>query len=77
MKPIKIDWDFVDSHPMADQADDESPELTGANFARMQPASAVLPKVFGAELATEMLKPKIRRLESLLKIHPAINCLKL
>ena len=58
MKPIKIDWDFVDSHPMADKPDEDSPELTDEDFARMRPASTVLPEIFGAELAAEMLKPK-------------------
>lgn len=50
-----IDWDFVDSHPMADQPDDDSPELTEADFARMRPAAEVLPQIMGAELAAEML----------------------
>jgi uncharacterized protein (DUF4415 family) len=58
MKPIKIDWDFVDSHPMTDKPDEDSPELTDEDFARMRPASAVLPEIFGAELAAEMHKPK-------------------
>jgi len=33
-------------------------ELTEDNFRRMRPASEVLPELFGAELAAEMLKPK-------------------
>lgn len=57
-QPLTIDWDFVDAHPMADQPDADSPELTRADFARMRPASEVLPDIVGATLAADMLKPK-------------------
>ena len=59
MKPTsKIDWDFIDSHPMADKPDEESPQLTSDDFARMRPASVVLPEIFGETMASGMLKPK-------------------
>jgi len=38
--------------------DGEVRELTAADFARMRPASEVLPELFGAAMAAEMLKPK-------------------
>ena len=38
--------------------DDDNPEWTKQDFTRARPASEVLPTLFGAELATEMLKPK-------------------
>ena len=56
MNPIEdIDWERVDSTPGADEPDDDSPELTEEDFAKMRPASEVLPRIMGAELATEML----------------------
>ncbi len=59
MKPThNIDWVFIDSHPMADEPDEDSPELTDEDFARMRPASEELPEIFGATLVAEMLKPK-------------------
>jgi uncharacterized protein (DUF4415 family) len=58
MKPThNIDWEFIDSHPMADEPDEDSPELTYEDFTRMRPASEALPEIFGATLAAEMLKP--------------------
>ncbi len=39
-------------------ADPDTYELTDDDFKRMRPASEVLPELFGAELAAEMLKPK-------------------
>ena len=39
-------------------ADPDTFELTDADFKRMRPDSEVLPELFGAELAAEMLKPK-------------------
>jgi uncharacterized protein (DUF4415 family) len=39
-------------------ADPDSPEWTEEDFARARPASEVLPEIFGAEAAAEMLKPK-------------------
>jgi len=38
--------------------DGEVRELTAADFARMRPASEVLPQIFGASMAAQMLKPK-------------------
>ena len=38
--------------------DPDTYELTEADFKRMRPASEVLPELFGAELAAEMLRPK-------------------
>ena len=39
-------------------ADPDGFELTDEDFSRMRPASEVLPELFDAELAAEMLKPK-------------------
>ena len=39
-------------------ADPDTFELAEDNFRRMRAASEVLPELFGAELAAEMLKPK-------------------
>jgi len=39
-------------------ADPDTFELNDADFARMRPASEVLPQIFGAAMAAEMLKPK-------------------
>ncbi|MGI9213136.1 MAG: BrnA antitoxin family protein [Methylococcaceae bacterium] len=59
MQPtVKIDWEYVDSNPLADRPDDDSPELTEADFKRMRPASEMLPEILGTEMAAEMLKPK-------------------
>jgi uncharacterized protein (DUF4415 family) len=46
--------------PLTD-AHGEVRELTEVDFQRMRPASEVLPELFGAELAAEMLKPKTGR----------------
>jgi uncharacterized protein (DUF4415 family) len=44
--------------------DSENPELTNDDFAKMRPASEVLPELFGAEIAKELLIPRGRpRLE--------------
>jgi uncharacterized protein (DUF4415 family) len=43
--------------PLTD-ADGEVRELTEADFKRMRPAAEALPEIFGAAMATEMLKPK-------------------
>ena len=40
--------------------EDEIPELTAEDFAAMRPASEMLPKIFGAKRAQEMLKPRGR-----------------
>ncbi len=41
-KPFEIDWAAVDSAPLADMPDDDSPELTDAEFAELRPLDAVL-----------------------------------
>jgi uncharacterized protein (DUF4415 family) len=46
--------------PNPELIDDENPEWTAADFAQARPASEVLPKIFGAKLAQEMLKPRGR-----------------
>jgi uncharacterized protein (DUF4415 family) len=38
--------------------DEENPEWTAADFRRAQPAASVLPELFGAHKAAEMLRPK-------------------
>ncbi|WP_367155379.1 BrnA antitoxin family protein [Methylomonas sp. HYX-M1] len=43
--------------PLTD-AEGEVRELTEEDFKHFRPASEVLPEIFGAELAAEMLKPK-------------------
>jgi uncharacterized protein (DUF4415 family) len=44
--------------------DSENPELTDDDFAKMRPACEVLPEIFGAEIAKELLIPRGRpRLE--------------
>lgn len=40
--------------------DDENPEWTTKDIARARPASDVLPELFGAAVAQEMLKPRGR-----------------
>ena len=46
--------------PNPELIDDENPEWTAADFAEARPASEVLPQIFGAKLAHEMLKPRGR-----------------
>ncbi len=60
--------------PLTD-ADGEVRELTKADFARMRPAHDVLPEVFSAALAAEMLKPKGRGLGK--KTAKAVTTLRL
>jgi uncharacterized protein (DUF4415 family) len=38
--------------------DAENPEWTAEEFAKARPATDVLPELFGAQLAEEMLRPK-------------------
>jgi uncharacterized protein (DUF4415 family) len=38
--------------------DTENPEWTAEDFAKARPAAEVLPGLFGAKAATEMLRPK-------------------
>lgn len=40
--------------------DSENPEWTAEDFARARPANEVLPQIFGAKTAGEMLKPRGR-----------------
>ena len=40
--------------------DNENPEWTTEQIAGARPASEVLPKIFGAQIAREMLKPRGR-----------------
>ena len=46
--------------PNPELIDDENPEWTAADFAKARPASEVLPQIFGAKLAQEILKPRGR-----------------
>ena len=46
--------------PNPELIDDENPEWTAKDFAKARPASEVLPQIFGAKLAKEMLKPRGR-----------------
>jgi len=48
------------SKPNSELIDDENPEWTEEDFSRARPASEVLPEIFGAETAAEMLKPRGR-----------------
>ena len=44
--------------------DSDNPEITNDDFAKMRPASEVLPEIFGTEIAKELLIPRGRpRLE--------------
>lgn len=46
--------------PNPELIDDENSEWTTEQIARARPASEVLPKIFGAQVANEMLKPRGR-----------------
>lgn len=46
--------------PDSEWIDDEYPQWTTEQIARARPASEVLPQIFGAQLAQEMLKPRGR-----------------
>ena len=41
----------------AELIDEENPEWTAIQIAKARPASEVLPEIFGAQVAQEMLKP--------------------
>lgn len=44
--------------PNPELIDEDNPEWTAADFQRAQPAALVLPELFGARKAAEMLRPK-------------------
>ena len=46
--------------PNPELIDDENPEWTDSMLARARPAAEVLPELFGANAAQEMLKPRGR-----------------
>jgi uncharacterized protein (DUF4415 family) len=48
----------MNKKPNPELIDDENPEWTKEDFARARPAREVLPEIFPADLAAEMLKPK-------------------
>ena len=50
----------MSKEPNPELIDDENPEWTTEQIARARPASEVLPKIFGAQVAQEMLKPRDR-----------------
>lgn len=47
-------------HPNPELIDDENPEWTAQEIARARAASEVLPELFGATVAQQMLKPRGR-----------------
>lgn len=50
---------MVEQHiPDPTRPDEENPEWTAEDFAKAKPASEVLPGLFTAALAAEMLRPK-------------------
>ncbi|MFZ2447687.1 MAG: BrnA antitoxin family protein [Syntrophobacteraceae bacterium] len=53
--------------------DKENPEWTEEDFQHAQPASEVLPELFGPQVAAEMLKPRGRPKASAVKIHVNIR----
>lgn len=55
--------------------DDDNPEWTAETFRRARPAREVLPEIFPAALAVEMLKPKGRGLGK--KTAKAVTTLRL
>ena len=46
--------------PNPELIDDENPEWTAEDFARARPASEILPQIFDAKIAHEMLKTRGR-----------------
>ena len=50
----------MNKNPNPELLDDENPEWTVENFKKARPASEVLPQIFGAKVAKEMLKPRGR-----------------
>ena len=54
--PSKIDWTAVDAALLADTPDEDSPELTSAEFTELRPLSEVLPGLsLGKQRITIML----------------------
>ena len=52
-----IDWAAVDAAPLADAPDEDSPELTVAQFAELRPLREVLPSLStGKTLINETLR---------------------
>jgi len=61
-KLSSIDWAAVDAAPFADTPDDDSPELTAAEFKRLQPIRDVLPGInLSKQRVTIMLDDAIVR----------------
>ena len=42
---LKIDWNAVDSAPLADSPGDDSPELTAAEFSQLRRVGEILPEL--------------------------------
>ena len=61
--------------PNPEMIDDDNPEWTEDTFRRARPARDVLPEIFSAALAAEMLKPKGRGLGK--KTAKAVTTLRL
>ena len=59
-KPYEIDWAEVDAAPLADVPDEESPELTTAEFAELRPLFEVFPGLgTGKQRITIMLDESV------------------
>ena len=55
-----IDWAAVDAAPLADAPDEDSPELTAAQFAQLRPLTEALPTLsLGKQRITIMLDETI------------------
>lgn len=50
----------MNKKPNPELIDDENPEWTAEDFAKARPASEVLPQIFSAKVAQQMLKPRGR-----------------
>lgn len=58
-RPVELPTDEEDTEINAGiTADPDSLKWTEEDFARARPASEVLPEIFGADVAAELLKPK-------------------
>ncbi len=59
-KPNKINWSAVDTAPMADVPDDDSPELTNEAFRQLKTIGQVLPELnLGKQRITIMLDASV------------------